>query len=376
MQRERPLTLVGMIRRNLFRQPMRTMLTSLGVSVGVMAIVAFGAIARGLYASTQATIRFSRGDMMVFQAGIAADVFSSLDEEKTRDALLADPGVERVIASLWHVMPVERTPFCLLLGMYPDDVRDHAQWIVEGRNIENDREVILGRITARTLGKTIGNLVYLAGRRFDVAGIYETDVVFFDSAIVVPIRALQDICLRKGQVTNFQVRCRAGADPQTVADRLERSIKGIAAIVTADQYRKIDQGLVIAQSSVGVISFLALVIGGVIVTNTMWMAVHERTREIGVLRALGWSRRRIVGMVMLETTGVGLLAFILGSGFGVALAEATRFLPLAEQFVDPIFDAQPFGVALAVAVLLSVVGGSIPGWRAARISPVEALRYE
>ncbi|RIK61847.1 MAG: hypothetical protein DCC65_18350 [Planctomycetota bacterium] len=110
--------------------------------------------------------------------------------------------------------------------------------------------------------------------------------------------------------------------------------------------------------------------------NTMWMSVHERTREIGVLRALGWPRRRIVRMILIEASGVGLLAWIIGSCMGIGLAEIATRLPFARQFVDPVYDWQPPAMAFAVSVVLSMLGGAAPAWRAARISPVEALRYE
>ena len=123
-------------------------------------------------------------------------------------------------------------------------------------------------------------------------------------------------------------------------------------------------------------SLIALIIGSVIVTNTMWMSVHERTREIGVLRAMGWSRRGIIAMIMTESAGIGLLGCIVGSGLGVGLAEATTALPLTRLLLHPVFEPSSFLLAFGVAVSLSVLGGALPAWRAAHISPVEALRHE
>ncbi|MCK4342652.1 MAG: FtsX-like permease family protein, partial [Phycisphaerae bacterium] len=102
----------------------------------------------------------------------------------------------------------------------------------------------------------------------------------------------------------------------------------------------------------------------------------ERTREIGVLRAIGWARRRIVFMIVCEAAGVGLIACLVGCLLGAGLAKLATILPSAELFIEPVFDAPPFLLALAVAVLLSVLGALLPAWRAARISPAEALRYE
>ena len=75
----------------------------------------------------------------------------------------------------------------------------------------------------------------------------------------------------------------------------------ITCIADASEYNKVDQGLEMARGTVWAISFIAIVIGSIIVTNTMWMSVLERTREIGVLRAVGWSRRRVVLMIPIAT---------------------------------------------------------------------------
>ena len=130
------------------------------------------------------------------------------------------------------------------------------------------------------------------------------------------------------------------------------------------EYSKVDQGLEMAKGMVWTVTFIAVVIGSIIVANTMWMSVLERTREIGVLRAVGWSRRRVVVMIVLEAVGLGLGACVLGSVLGVALAWSTRWLPVSSLFVDPVFDAATFVLALSVALLLGVLGALMPAWRA------------
>jgi putative ABC transport system permease protein len=147
-------------------------------------------------------------------------------------------------------------------------------------------------------------------------------------------------------------------------------------VASVSEYSKVDQGLEMAEGIVWTVTFIAVVVGSIIVANTMWMSVLERTREIGVLRAVGWSRRRIVLMIVLEAAGLGLGACFLGSVLGAALAWSTKWLPVSNLFVDPTFDAATFVLALAVALLLSMLGALMPAWRAARILPAEALRYE
>jgi putative ABC transport system permease protein len=346
------------------------------VAVGVVAIVAFGATTKGFWSSTNAAIHFADSDMMIFQAGVAGDLFSSLDEKATKAALQADPGVADAAAYLWQIMPAEGMPFAFLIGLDRERMGEHQHRLLRGRYVESEDEVILGSIAAKMLKKDVGDRIWISRRLFRVVGVFETDVVYFNGAIVMSLSRLQDLSRKTGQVTSFQVKVRPGADPKVVSDRLERTIPGIVAIVSAEQYKKVDRGLEIANAANMEVSFLAIVVGGIIVTNTMWMAVNERTREIGVLRALGWSKRGIVAMIIAESSGVGLIACVVGCFGGVGLAKLSTRLPIAAGFVDPVFDWQPFVTALAVAVTLSVLGGLLPAWRAARISPVEALRHE
>ena len=130
----RGITLLGMSWRNLSRQPVRTLLTAVGVGVGVVAIVAFTSLVRGLWAATDAAIHLGEGDMIVFEAGVAADLFSTLDEEETRNALLAIPEIERASGWLLHVLPVEGHPFMVMFGVRRDEVRAHYPRLVAGRS--------------------------------------------------------------------------------------------------------------------------------------------------------------------------------------------------------------------------------------------------
>lgn len=373
---DRPLTLLGLCRRNLHRQPVRTSLTALGVAVGVVAIVAFGAMTRGFWASTNAAIHFADSDMMVFQAGVAGDLFSSLDEQEMTAALLADADVADASSYLWQIMPAEGMPFTFLLGVHKERMTEHSHRLLRGRYVEREDEVLLGSIAARLMHKEVGDQVWIGRGQFRIVGVFETEVVYFNGAIVMSMTRLQEISRKVGQVTSFQVKVRPGADPKAVSDRLEGNIPGIVAITSAEQYHKVDRGLEIAEAMNQRVGFLALVVGSVIVANTMWMAVNERIREVGILRALGWSKGRVVAMVLIESAGVSLLAWVVGCFLGWGLARLSTRLPFSAQFVDPIFDWTVVAQALIVAMALGVLGGVLPAWRAARISPVEALRHE
>jgi putative ABC transport system permease protein len=123
-------------------------------------------------------------------------------------------------------------------------------------------------------------------------------------------------------------------------------------------------------------SLLAVLVGGVGVLNTMLMAVFERTREIGVMRSLGWGRRRVLGMVMNEALLLGLLGGLAGIALAYVLASLLERAPMVGEYYDAQYSLALYARTMAIAVILGGLGGVYPAFRATRLQPVEALRYE
>jgi putative ABC transport system permease protein len=132
----------------------------------------------------------------------------------------------------------------------------------------------------------------------------------------------------------------------------------------------------VLQEMVGQISFLAVMLGGLGMLNTMVMSVLERTREIGALRALGWRRRHVLGMIVKESLALGAVGGVVGMLIGWALGKSMGLLPGMYGALEPQYTPQLLVQAILVALVAGVLGGLYPAWRATRMRPVEALRYE
>jgi putative ABC transport system permease protein len=141
------------------------------------------------------------------------------------------------------------------------------------------------------------------------------------------------------------------------------------------EYADTASELKLARSAAWLTSTVALIVGAIGTLNTMVMSVFERVQEIGVLRAIGWKKSRVMRWILLESLLLALVGAILGTLIGAASTRFLSTLPIATRLIsgeiEPTIVAQGFAIALFVGLL----GGAYPAYRAARFLPTEALRH-
>lgn len=353
------------MRKNLLRRPVRTLLTAAGVAIGVGLIVALLSISAGVQRTAGDLIHVGRSDFGLFQSGVN-DATRSLLPESLLARIRSDPGVAGAAGVFLLVTTVDGQQSSLVVGLKPGEFTWRRLTLIRG-----DRSGALLGDRSGFHGRT----VRIGTRSFPVSGVFHTGDSFEDTSVVLPLARVQALAKHPGEVTSIGVTVKLGQKPATVARRLEQAY-GISAIVEPGQAVKVDTSSRLILNVGWVISVLALIVGGIGVTNTMAMSVFERVREIGILRAVGWSDGRVAGLIVSEALGISVVALALGLAGGiVAAAEFTTQTGLS-TLVSPRFTAGVFLWGLAFALGVGLVGAAYPAWRALRLRPIEALRRD
>ncbi len=352
----------SLIWKNLLRRPARTLFTAAAVGLGVGLIVALLAITNGMHRTAGDLMHVGRADFGLYQSDVS-DFTRSLLPESLAGKVARDPG----IASIAKVKLLVDNGI-LVFGLDPKEFAYRRFVIVAGSR----GPVLAGDHS----GKQLGQAVKIAGRVFKVGGIYHSGDRFEDLGMVLPLHTVESLARRPGEITSIGVTVKLGQNVKLVAQRLQQRYPGIAAITEPGQAIKVDTSSRLIISTGWIVSLLALIVGGIGVTNTMAMSVFERTREIGILRAVGWSALRIGTMILSEAIGICLLALGVGCALGVLAADLFVGRSALSGLITPTYTATTFAWGLAFALGVGVIGALYPTWRAVSLTPIEALRHE
>jgi ABC-type antimicrobial peptide transport system permease subunit len=365
----------GQAFRNLWRRRTRTILSASGIGIGVATLVALGGMSKGVMDQLNLLAGSSgTGNISIMQRKVADLSLSTLDERMVSQ-IQAMPGVKSVSPFLMGFVMTADLPFFLIGGVDPNSAAMSHYRIIEGTGIARPNEVLVGKTAAKNYKLTIGSSLTLYGNRYKVVGICETGVAYEDGGGMMALREAQRLLNRPRSVSFIFVDVVNPADAKAVVAAIESRFPEALVSLSSEFAQRTDSQAQL-DAMTAAIGLLAMLVGGIVIANTMMMSIYERTREIGTLRALGWPKRRILGQVVQETLWLCLLAGVLGSVAGVLMLWGMTKLPLADTFLAAKWDASTFVQSVGLALLVGVIAGLYPAWRASRLQPVEALRYE
>jgi putative ABC transport system permease protein len=281
-----------------------------------------------------------------------------------------------------NMMEVTPDVNALVYGWLADSF-EFEPFTVQGRRFQGDQpEVMLGQLLADSLNKKAGDTMVIQGTPFTVVGTFHGGSALEAGALIMPLRQLQTLAGMEGKVTAFHVRLKPAAPGESPDDRLrkaetaiETALPGLRAVPAVERASN-NQLVVLAQASAWGTSLIALFMGALGIANTMAMSVFERTKEIGVLRSIGWRSSRVMTLILIEAGGLGLFGGALGIAGGWAALRLLTLIPKTASIVSTSLSTRTLVEALGVSVLVGLAAGAWPAWRGARLSPVEAMRHE
>ncbi|MCE9563604.1 MAG: ABC transporter permease [Planctomycetes bacterium] len=388
------------ILKNLTRRPTRTVLTVLGLAVSVGSMIALLGISENFRESMRDTFE-KRGVDLVSVASGASDQLSSEVDEGIIDKVRAMPDVAGVDAAL-----VELSEMTLREPRDENDTPPSSQVLVQAWLPDNfgydDLEIRSGRkLTPEDAGqfrcmvgykfaennnKNVGDTITVLRHKFTIVGVFKSFNLFENGCIITVLKEYQELSGRKNKVTGFSLRVnKTSQNPDEDVERVRQRILSLTdkdgkpfrvSVERPQKYLNDAVHIKITKAMAWLISAVALFIGVISMLNTMAMSVLERTQEIGILRAVGWPRGRIVRMVLGEAIFLGMASAFVGTIGAVATTYLLAMSPKVNGFIEGGIAPWIIVQGFAITIVLGLIGGAYPAYRAARLMPTEAIRHD
>jgi len=387
--------------RNLWRRKLRTLLTVLGIVVGTLALTVMGAMSEKINLLVSGALKYYGTRVIVDpKANIPGQLVGPPLSVDLAETVKAVPGVAQAFPTVYLVyqegeedLPSASLGFPpLVVGVdarrfeYEGD--QYPVVLASGRFFRPDERglAVIGVDLARFKKIGIGGNLRVRGRDFRVSGIIERTLTVRDNVAFVPLADAQELLAMllpppfnsnpHGLASQIEVYPADLRQSDVVAAAINERVPGVRALPPNEIKRQFRQSLAVFNAIVIGSAAIAVVVGGLSILNTMAMAVSERTREIGIKKAVGAGDGDILREFLREAAMMGLLGGLIGLGGGALLAFLINSITVSSGVV--IF-AVTTRLSVAVVIFATVLGtgaGLFPALAAARRNPVQALRAQ
>lgn len=366
--------MIDLIFANLRVRPLRTLISVVGVALGVILVVLFTGLARGMTEDMAKRASNWKAEIVFTRPG-AMDLQSSNSPVSTAYAqkLLEIDGVESTVPVIRYITSNSKGRFGIL-QLDGVDWQPFAEMndmhLVEGRAPLADDEIIVDERQVRDDNLHLGDEMQLFGdKQYKVVGVFEPPS---GSRIKMSLGAMQDALESPNKCTYILVKVKAGADPEAVVARINEALPGNKVNLTRDLVIDAQERIPGLNTFLKVLVGLGAFVSTIFVLLSMYTTITERRKEIGILKSLGAS----TGFIIQAIEGEALMIGTLGVLLGIAVSFLASY-SIWKEFELPFqFSSSWILTAIGIAIVGSLLGALYPAWRAAGIDPVEVMVNE
>lgn len=397
--------------RNIRTRSLRSFLTILGIVIGVFLIISLLSLSEGLKSTINQQLQALGGEMVMVMPGSDEDIFSSMIfggaklQKEDIEAIKKAEGVDTVIGYSYTGAIAryrDESKQVAIAGLEPwkealDLFNIFQGWSLrEGRWPSKGNEILIGSQVAKGIfSKNVktGSEMTIKGRRFEVTGILNSlGSKQDDSMVYMDMAVYQDLTGEKrGTAAYAMAKIEKGADENVVAEAIEEALRKTRkrrlgtdeedfSVITSEKMGEI-AGTILGIIQLVIVSFasIAIIVGGIGITNSMFTSVRERTREIGIMKAIGAKNSAILLIFLFEAGIIGLIGGIGGTLLGSLLAKG---IEVYGQYHPLFYFTAEVGPGLIIfglvfSFVVGCISGVLPARTAAKLKPVDALRrYE
>lgn len=370
--------------RNLQRHMVRTVLAAVGIIIGVVAISSMGILGNSLKMSVSDTLGDVGNELLIYPA-----FGDTVVTEKQVEKIQKIPGIENMISVYSGTAKTEYKNVDSYANVYGIESEElpNLVTIKEGRMYKRgSSDCVIGSDLAKDLGVTIGGKITLKDTKFRVVGILEQRGIGFDisadravfidpqmftriydnteegyNTVIVQVKDIQEIETVKSDIE----------------DRLNKKDETVFVLATNTILSSIESISKSISLFLMGISSISLLVAGVSILNVMLMSTMERTREIGIMKAVGASRKDVLKMFLLEALFLGTAASLIGGllSFGGGFLITVLIMKQASYLFAP-SSIMYIILGIVFGIFTGVAGGMYPAWKASQMRPLDALRYE
>lgn len=339
---------ITLIFKNPFRNKTRSALSIIGIAIGIATIVALGLITAGMQDSVQTTFNEGGAEITVSNS-TSVGGNNGMINQATLNELKNISGVIDVAGELSYSESSNNPSRGMgpnnggpnnggsgmansVIGINSDKLSLAGIKNINGSAFKNNaHEAVVGFQYAVMNNLSIGDSISISNTDFKITGTYETGSIFVDGAVYVPLDTLQNLT-GTDEVSSVLVKTDEGVNDTVVSDKIEEEHSDLTTLTSEEMSSMMSDVSCILDTASLAVSGLAIIVGAIGIVNTMVMTVYERTKEIGVLKSIGWKPRRILLMIMGETLVLTTLSFIVGAIFGILVSEIGVMLIGSDRF--------------------------------------------